>query len=137
MAPITAPASTGASTSSAKRRIFVSMSSRSMDLGRVRTMEPWGFKLTSSACRDMVTFTVATGSLSLVMVTRWKLSKPYSSSRLLSRNWPCFSFSSPGTCMGPEPSTTEMRSSSPSSAAATRHRPASSVVPVFPPMHLS
>ena len=35
------------------------------------------------------------------------------------------------------PSTTEMSSCSPSSAAAARQRPASSVLPVLPPMHLS
>ena len=41
------------------------------------------------------------------------------------------------TSIGPEPSTTEISSSSPSSAAATRQRPASSVLPVLPPIHLS
>ena len=100
-------------------------------------MEPWGFTFTSSAWRDMVTFTVSTGSLSLVMVTRWKLLKPYSSSRLLSRNWPWRNSVSPGTSIGPEPKITEMSTSSPSSAAAARHRPASSVLPVLPAMHFS
>ena len=86
---------------------------------------------------DMVTFTVDTGWSPRVMVTRWKLLKPYSSSRLLSRNWPWRSSVSPGTSMGPEPRITEMSTSSPSSAAAARQRPASSVLPVLPAMHFS
>ena len=112
------------------------MASRSISTGRVRSRVPTGLTRTWLASWDRVTFTAATGVSSWEMVVRWKFRKPHFSRAVLSEN--CFRSVEPSSrTAGSAPRMTAIRYSSPSTAAETRQRPASGVVPVLTPMALS
>ena len=96
-------------------------------------MAPWGFTATAVISLERVTPTSARGTAESSMVHSAKLSKPHSSSRLLSVNTTRVRLPLSST-MSSVPSKTQIRVRSPRFAAETRHFPAALVVPVFTPM---